>query len=189
MEQEEPLDGYMLLYKIGGNHFFVGHEMSIDDCIINNINAVKGTQLIRRGAWALFSTNQQSIMSTNISCRNREDDASITGNTRSLVGRSSSGSSGIVGDRCIVENSVTDVLHCTRRMRFCTGPGSDEYITLLVSEYSTTTDNVFTWPSALVLGAYLACHPEICKENVIVEIGCGTAVPSLVAALQGVAAF
>jgi predicted nicotinamide N-methyase len=38
------------------------------------------------------------------------------------------------------------------------------------------------WPSAIALSEYLLDHPELIKDKKVIELGCGLALPSLVAA-------
>lgn len=56
----------------------------------------------------------------------------------------------------------------------------------IVKEFFTEYQSIFTWPASLVLSAYLASRPiEICESKSFVELGAGTGLPSIVAALLG----
>ena len=45
--------------------------------------------------------------------------------------------------------------------------------------------HIFTWPCSLVLAAFLSSQPTVVRDKVVVELGSGTAVPSVVASLSG----
>lgn len=44
---------------------------------------------------------------------------------------------------------------------------------------------IFTWPCSLLLAAFLASQPAVVRDKVVVELGSGTAVPSIAASLVG----
>ncbi len=54
-----------------------------------------------------------------------------------------------------------------------------------IREYYSEKSNIFLWPSALLLGAFLVSQPEICKNKQILEIGAGVGFPSIVTAQLG----
>jgi hypothetical protein len=79
-------------------------------------------------------------------------------------------------------------LRSERGIRFSVGAGAASAkfdVDVTVIECLDSEETMFTWPSAYVLGAYLACFPEKCSGMTFLEIGCGTAVPSIVAAKLG----
>jgi predicted nicotinamide N-methyase len=45
--------------------------------------------------------------------------------------------------------------------------------------------STFTWPGAQLLAAYLAAHPAEIHQRVILEVGAGTGLPSIVSCLCG----
>ena len=46
-------------------------------------------------------------------------------------------------------------------------------------------ENIFVWPSSLVLSAYLVSISKLCKAHTFYEIGAGCGLPTLVAAKLG----
>ncbi|KAG7394470.1 Methyltransferase-like protein 23 [Phytophthora boehmeriae] len=45
---------------------------------------------------------------------------------------------------------------------------------------------LFVWPSALLLSRFIACESSwLCHDKVVLELGCGTGLPSILAALCG----
>lgn len=46
-------------------------------------------------------------------------------------------------------------------------------------------ENIFVWPSSLVLSAYLVSNSKLCKARTFYEIGAGCGLPTLVAAKLG----
>lgn len=53
-------------------------------------------------------------------------------------------------------------------------------------EYFTAdSGSIFTWPCALVLAAYLTANPMYVRNKVVLELGAGNALPSIVAVKLG----
>ncbi len=52
-----------------------------------------------------------------------------------------------------------------------------------IEEPKLFIDNV--WPGSLVMSDYLCKHPELCVGKTVIELGAGTALPSMVAAKLG----
>ena len=50
--------------------------------------------------------------------------------------------------------------------------------------FTTESQAVFTWPCAILLGAYVSLT-DVCKGRSVIELGAGCGIPSIVAALSG----
>ena len=42
-----------------------------------------------------------------------------------------------------------------------------------VIEHLSSDTNIFLWPCALLLSAYLSSFPDLCRDSVIIELGAG----------------
>jgi hypothetical protein len=70
----------------------------------------------------------------------------------------------------------------------CRAEGCEEPGTVLqvrVCEVLSKEARVFTWPSAVVLSTFLVARPEVVRRKRVLELGAGTGLPSIVAALLG----
>ena len=64
--------------------------------------------------------------------------------------------------------------------------GDDSILRPSVSELISNSKGLsFTWPSALVLSAYLIVHDELVTKKVVLELGAGTGLVSVIAGLLG----
>lgn len=58
-------------------------------------------------------------------------------------------------------------------------------VTITVFEYFSEQETIFTWPSALLLAAFLWSRRAMCEGNTFLELGAGNGLPSMVAAAAG----
>jgi predicted nicotinamide N-methyase len=60
-----------------------------------------------------------------------------------------------------------------------------EAVEPIIAEYFSSDETVFTWPCALAMSAYLMSNPGTVKEKVVLELGSGTGLPSIVSLMLG----
>jgi len=68
--------------------------------------------------------------------------------------------------------------------KYVTIESIDSKVDVIIKEFFTTkSQNIFTWPASYLLACYVAANGSLFNNKRIVEIGSGTGLPSIVAAL------
>lgn len=55
----------------------------------------------------------------------------------------------------------------------------------IIAEYFSSDETVFTWPCSLALSVYLLCNPQLIEGKIVLELGSGTGLVSIVSLMLG----